>query len=654
MKLDKDSLKLVKFYEKLGFSKEQSLVLWKFHYNDRSVMRAMRIYESTSLKLKWISFCKSVADFMELIDYWEDEIARYFWELYEFKLSLGSKFDNISKDELFKKFKEESKSNLKEEPKLDKERTINLSSSSYFFCWMPSRPIRKSSYNKRWYGNLKSKGGYDRLSYKGEICEEISLGDMIEGPSFDSELDDYFEATRYDKYQQIEEKWFLNVLSNPTSTIRTNCNTASMDIVRENVLEWHSISTSMVRAEELLNYFKFDLKGPKKGKKFWVNVKFGDKPNSDNKMLLVWIQWEKVAPTRQNIVALLDASGSMYGREIEMQLTIMTIISKLKKWDKFSLITYSGDDITVIDDITFDKNLVDEIIEKVLSIGISWCTNGSWALKQAYDLIASNKIEDGINRVIIMTDWDFNFWDCSIDKIKKLISAKKETWAYLSVVWTWTYNTNDELMETLAKNWNGNYCIVNNLWDVEENIYNKYNKLMFTIATDVKAQIEFNPKYVKSYRLIWYENRALTHDQFRDDNVIAEPFGCWNYAMALYEVEMNDAANPDLWLKYQKSQILDSDELCTLHIRYKNLWEKNAEEETTSVLYKDALVKEDTDIDMGYIIYVVAEKLRSSEFVKESDIKEAKALLKKLKSDKEYTINDDRIAILEELMKVGR
>lgn len=656
MKLHNDSLQMVKFYEKLGFSKEQSIVLWEFHYNDSELESAINVYNQSSLKLKWISFCKSVADFIEFIEYWEDEeVSHNFWWLYKFKLSLWSKNDWITKSELIKKFASECPAVSVDDIRPNTRISWNQYSKSYISFGGVCRSVECKACCDKVVVDDEYEDEGDDIENGDEIA--FSNSEMVQiqwyfSKAFnnDRKVDNILEKTRYDKYQQIDEKWFMKVLSNPTSTIRTNCNTASMDIIRENIRQWYSVDISMVRAEELLNYFNYDLNEPEKNKKFWVTVKLWDKPNSDNKMMLVWIQWEKVLPSRQNIVALLDVSWSMGRREVQMQGTIMTLISKLNDGDKFSLITYSSNDETIIDDVTFKKDIVDDLIEKVLSINIYWCTNWSWALNQAYDLIANNKIEDWVNRVVIMTDWDFNFWDCSIDKVKKLILEKKETWAYLSVVWTWTYNTNDELMETLAKNWNWNYCVVNNLWDVEENIYNKYNKLMFTIATDVKAQIEFNPKFIKSYRLIWYENRTLSHNEFRDDTVIAEPFGCWNYCMALYEVEMSDNKSVDSDLKYQKSEVLDSDDLCTLHIRYKNLWEEESAEETTSVLYKDVLVENDADIDMAYVIYIVAERLRDSEYLNTEDISEAKRILKKLEWDKEYTINDDKIGVVKELI----
>lgn len=646
MKTPKNT-ELFNYYEKLGFTKEQCQILSLFKFDDRDLIRAINLYRESSLKLKWISFVQSLSDFIDF--YWFTEKDELLW-MYLFKLSHGSKYDNITREKLIDEYdKEILEPRRKEEEQRRREReyleeqkkkgrdslALYDSIDEWWLCCMKESEM---SFSDASYSRKATSTKTNTFRSKIPRASKIVTAER-----------NFLEDTRYDKYQQIEEKWFLNVLSHPTSTFRTNCNTVSLDNIRENIRKGYSIKTSMVRAEELLNYFNYDLEDAQEWNKFWITVKVWDKPNSDNKMVLVWIKWKNIAPTRQNIVLLLDVSGSMYGNVEQMQLTLMTFIAKLNEWDKFSLITYSDDDTTIIDDITFNKSQIDSIIERILTIEITWCTYGSWALNSAYDLIKSNKIEDWINRVVIMTDWDFNFGGCSTDSIKKLILKKKKTWAYLSVIGTWTYNTNDELMETLAKNGNWNYCIVNNLEDVEENVYNKYNKLMYTIATDVKAQIEFNPKYVKSYRLIWYENRTLNHEDFKDDSVIAEPYWCWNYSIALYEVEMNDDSNADLWLRYQKSEVIESKELCNVSIRYKELWETKSREESKSILYEDAYVN-DSDLDLAYALFVVAENLRESEYISKDDVKTAKLTLKQLKHDKKYTINDSKLQVADFLI----
>ena len=229
-------------------------------------------------------------------------------------------------------------------------------------------------------------------------------------------------AIRSDKYEHINEKGFKNVLNNPTSTFRTTCNRASIDIINS-ANRYFTIDKSMVKPEEILNYFNYEIVSPDK-EKFSIHAEICDKPNSKNKILFIGIKGSEKIPSKQNVVVLLDVSGSMTGRETETQATIMTIVSKLNMGDKFSLITYSDDDTVVIDDITISENSVDFIIERLLQITIDGCTFGSKGLNSAYDLIHRNYDKDGINRIVLITDGDFNFGDCSTDSVEKLILEK--------------------------------------------------------------------------------------------------------------------------------------------------------------------------------------------------------------------------------------
>ena len=682
MRKVKNSDVLFKYYKKLWFSNEQSIVLWNLCYSERHTNHMIHEFKNSWLKSKWINFCDNFYEFIKFI--WienYDYVLPFDWA-YSLWLYLIKDWKEISREGLINEIRKYDSHWFDKnwynwewynrkwffDNHIHKNTWTAYDDNWYDYEWYDKnwfdeywydkegydkKGYNKNGYNREWEQDLWS----DKLScecYSDNICFS-----KMSWPSFKRyvwnsfswwNVNEILENTRTDKYEHINETNFLSTLINPTSSFRTNCNTASISNIKEQLEEWYSLRPSMLRFEELLNYYNFSLRNPEQDRKFWVTIKVADKPDSANKMLLVWIKWAETLPTRQNIVVLLDVSWSMRWRQEETQLTIMTLISKLNDWDKFSLITYSDNDKTVIDDITFDKTKIDDIIEEVLSIEIEWFTYWSNWLNQAYKLISKNKIEDWINRVVIITDWDFNFWDCDTDSIEKLILKKKETWAYLSVVWVWTYNNNDELMETLARNWNWNYCVVNSLEDVEENIYEKYNKLMFTIATDVKAQIEFNPKYVKSYRLIGYENRSISHEDFKDDDVIAEPYWSWNYAMAYYELEINDERDIKSWLKYQKSEIIDSDELCTVHIRYKELWSIKSKEESTSFKYEDVFVENDVDTDLAYVLYVAGEHVRESEYIDRVDIDNAIMIKERLEKNPEYNTTDWKHNLLRELL----
>ena len=379
--------------------------------------------------------------------------------------------------------------------------------------------------------------------------------------------------------------------------------------------------------------------------KFTIHAELVDKPFSKNKMMYVGIKGNEKIPERQNVVILLDVSGSMAGYQKHVQSAIITLVSKLDIGDKLSLITYSSDDHVVIDDITVNENTMDYVIERLLTVDIYGGTWGSKGLNTAYERIEKNKINDGINRVAIITDGDFNFGDCSTDSIEKLILEKKKTGAYLSVIGTGSLNTNDTLMNTLAKNGNGNYCYISCLEDVNENINKKYNNLMFTIAKDVKAQIEFNPKYVKSYRLIGYENREISHEDFKNDKVIAEPFGSGAHAIAIYELEMTDDNEIKSDLKYQKPVVIDSNNLCTISIRYKELDEDTSKEISRDIKYEVSCMTDDSKL--AYIIYILGEKFRDSEFITSKDIRSAEVMLEDLKETSNH--NKDKLVLLEKL-----
>lgn len=466
-------------------------------------------------------------------------------------------------------------------------------------------------------------------------------------------------ALRTDKYEHINEKGFKNVLNNPTSTFRTTCNRASIDILNNtNRFGYLSIEKSMVKPEEILNYFDYEIDSGV-GKKFSIHAEMCDKPNSKNKLLFVGIKGEEKIPSKQNIVILLDVSGSMSGQEQETQATIMAIVSKLNTGDKLSLITYSDDDTVVIDDITIGNNSIDFIIERLLQIEITGCTYGSKGLNSAYSIIHKNYDKDGINRIVLITDGDFNFGDCDTDSVERLILEKKKTGAFLSLVGVGSINYNDELMNTLAKNGNGSYAYVSNFSTVKENIDIGYKKLIFSIAKDVKAQIEFNPKYVKEYRLIGYENREISHEDFSNDKVIAEPFGSGAQAVAIYEIVPNNLdSKTDKGLKYQTVNTVESDELCTVSIRYKEVdfaeYDENASSKLIEKSFKLSSIEKSEmtfNTKLAYIIYIVSEHLRNSEFVDSIDIEIAKKCLKELLESKNKEMVEFKIKMLQELLK---
>ena len=454
----------------------------------------------------------------------------------------------------------------------------------------------KNAVFERETSSVKSMGCYE------EACPAMpGLNNVSEMP-----LD--IEMVRSDSYDNIEPNSFKKVIHEPTSTFRTTYNTAAMMNIKNAIRKNARIELSMVRTEEVLNYGNYDLKNPKKDEKFNVTSELVE--NGKETYLFFGIKGTNVIPTRQNIVLLLDVSGSMWSRNETTQEMIYAFYSKLNPGDTLSLVTYSDKDHIVLDTLLIDKeNDIHKISEALLPIEITGCTYGSAGINQAYDIIEKNFDADAINRVIIITDGDLNFGTTSKDGLKGLISEKKKTGAYFSAIGTGFINLQDDKLEILAKNGNGNYYIANSIDDIKETILDKYNALVYPIATDVKAQVEFNPKYVSEYLLIGYENRTLNHDDFKNNDVIAEPFGSGAHSIAMYKVKLNKKdVKSDL--KYQDAVLKDSDEIATIKIRYKDVNDEKVHERSFPVKFD--IKEQSQNVDTAVALYKAAEELRST------------------------------------------
>ena len=431
-----------------------------------------------------------------------------------------------------------------------------------------------------------------------------------------------------DEYESIEEKEDRSTAAEPTSTFRMTTNTASAGIILNQLRNDRRIDQSMIRIEEMLNYFRYDSEIPE-NEMFNIAYEMMDADN-ERKYLYINVQGREVVMDRQNIIILLDVSGSMCGNTEETQAVIATIVSKLGNGDKLSLVTYSTSDSVELE--AFTVNGAEDrirVLEKLLSIEINGCTYGSKGIERAYQIGKKNYIDGGNNQVIMITDGDLNFGITDKGGLEELIELKKKDNLFLSVIGTGLYNYKDEKLEALSKHGNGVYRVVNNLTDVKKSIDEEYSSLVNIIAKDVKAQAEFNPEVVESYRLLGFENRGLAREDFTNDRVISEPFGSGGYGVALYELKMKtDAAPADSGLKYSKLVTTGSREPGTIKVRYKEPLEDVSHElekviETAEALYTD-------NLRLAFIIYVCAEKLRGSDKISTEEIDLAKKLYQEL------------------------
>lgn len=400
---------------------------------------------------------------------------------------------------------------------------------------------------------------------------------------------------------------------------------------------------NQVRIEELLNYFDYTSEIPTDAK-FCIQTELLRK-NDSKKLLYINVQACKEQREHQNIVVLLDVSGSMSGNAEATQATVAAILSKLHVGDTFSLVTYSDRDHTVVDGYQVRDDQDKEILMGYLmGLEIHGCTYGSAGIKTAYELGTKHYHDGWSNQVMLITDGDLNFGITDKGGLKDLIEEKKRSGLFLSVIGTGLWNYQDEKLEVLSKHGNGTYCVVNDLKDVEESIDRRYIALTNIIAKDVKSQVEFNPRFLKAYRLLGYENREIAHEDYADDTVISEPYGSGGHGVALYELEMGDgSARSDL--KYQTPLLTDSDELCTVKIRYKEPLADVSHEIEDVVYDQDTGTK---NAELAWFIYCVSEKLRGSDKLDATD----EAFLEKMLAGEKYKElgNSEKLIMLVEAM----
>ena len=453
------------------------------------------------------------------------------------------------------------------------------------------------------------------------------------------------EMLATDSYDLIEEMDAKSVLTAPTSTFRMTTSTASVGVLLNQIRNGRNINMSQVRIEELLNYFDYKKSPVSTTSKFHITTELMDK-SEDRKLLYINVEADNTPKEHQNIVFLLDTSGSMSSNKDVTVETLATIVSKLKGNDVLSLVTYSTEDHTVFTNrVVNGSGDKEDLMGEILGIVIDGCTNGSAGIETAYALGEKTYKDGWSNQVILITDGDLNFGINSKDGLKNLILDKKKTGMFLSVIGTGLYNYKDDKLEVLSKHGNGTYCVVNDLEDVKESINNKYVSLTNIVAKDVKAQVEFNPKYVKKYRLLGYENRTLNHEDFKNDAVISEPYGAGGHGVALYELYMGDATEkPSEELKYQRLAPNEYKELGTVSVRFKAPLSDESDE-VSEIIPID--LKYTDNSKLAYLLYCISEVLRGS---KKLDKKDYGYLVGYLAADAYKSLTDTKLDALASLI----
>ncbi len=379
-----------------------------------------------------------------------------------------------------------------------------------------------------------------------------------------------------ENYHHFEDHAIQSVLNNPISTFSIDVDTGAYANVRRFLNQGQMPRKDAVRVEELINYFDYDYPTPDSvGQPFLANTEMAPSPwNSNAHLLHIGIKgFEKDASERPaaNLVFLIDVSGSMNSPDkIGLLKSSLKLLSQqMTHNDKVSIVVYAGAAGVVLEPTAGNNQA--KIAQALDQLSAGGSTNGAAGIHLAYQLAEQNMIKDGINRILIATDGDFNVGTTNFEALKELVEKKREKGVSLTTLGFGTGNYNDHLMEQLADVGNGNHAYIDTIKEANKVLVNQINSTLMTIAKDVKIQIEFNPDTVKEYRLIGYENRQLKTEDFDNDKIDAGEIGAGHTVTAIYEVVLQGNKG---WLgesRYQRQENKSgySHELAFLKMRYK-------------------------------------------------------------------------------------
>ncbi len=394
---------------------------------------------------------------------------------------------------------------------------------------------------------------------------------------------DYRKRREYNKvyhnteeYDVINENEFKAVINDPLSTFSVDVDKASYSNTRRFLNQNQLPPKGAVRIEEMINYFNYDYKQPKKKDPFSVALEMGSCPwNPKHQLIHIGLQGKTLDVQKtpaSNLVFLIDVSGSMSSANKLplLKKSFEILMEKLRSKDRVAIVVYAGAAGLVLKSTSCEfKQKIINAFNKLQSGG---STAGGAGINLAYKIAKENFIKGGNNRVILATDGDFNVGQSSNSSLVSMIEEKRKDGIYLTVLGFGMGNYKDSKMEQLSNAGNGNYAYIDNILEAKKVLGKELWGTLYTIAKDVKIQIEFNPGLVKAYRLVGYENRLLNKEDFNDDKKDAGEIGAGHTVTALYEIipaSSNEKVKGVDELEYQKNKIIKSSNLMTLKLRYK-------------------------------------------------------------------------------------
>ena len=399
-----------------------------------------------------------------------------------------------------------------------------------------------------------------------------------------------------ESYAHIEESGFLGVEDNPLSTFAIDVDRASYSNMRRFIDRGMRPPIDAIRIEELVNYFSYDYPAPGGAHPLSITTEVGTAPwRPAHRLLRIGIHGRDIAtaelPT-SNLVFLIDVSGSMQPADKLplLKSSLRLLVAQMRPADRVAIVVYAGHAGLALSPTSGENK--SEILFAIDRLEAGGSTAGGAGLRLAYDVAREHFSREGNNRVILASDGDFNVGPSSDAEMIRLIEKERESGVFLSVLGFGTGNLQDSKMEQLANHGNGSYAYIDSEREAAKVLVSEFAGTLFTIAKDVKVQVEFNPREVQAYRLIGYENRALRPEDFADDRRDAGELGAGHTVTALYEIVPAGIDGPDVAdapaLRYRgRADVTGraaSGELGFVQLRYKR------PDDSKSVLVQQAFV----------------------------------------------------------------
>lgn len=461
-----------------------------------------------------------------------------------------------------------------------------------------------------------------------------------------------------EEYTALVENPFELTKNEPLSTFSIDVDNASYSNVRRMINYGSKVDKDAVRVEEMVNYFKYDYPQPEKKQPFSINTEYSDAPwNPHHKLLKIGLQGRNIPMNNlpsSNIIFLIDVSGSM-NAENKLPLlksSLKVLLDQLRPQDKVGIVVYAGSAGMVLAPTSAKEK--ETIVKALDNLQAGGSTAGGAGIELAYKLAQKNFIKGGNNRVVLATDGDFNVGASSTQDLESLIQEKRNTGVFLTCLGYGMGNYKDNKMEILADKGNGNYAYIDNMQEANKFLGREFAGSIYTIAKDVKIQIEFNPKFIQSYRLIGYENRKLRNEDFTNDKVDAGELGSGHTVTALYEVIPTDVQSDFLpqetQLKYSNTSSTKDfgNELATVNFRYKKPAE-NQSMQISKVIQKEdiSIPKASPDFKFAASVAWFGLVLRDSKLIKSKDLDKIESLAKEGKSTDEAGYRAEFIRLVE-------